>query len=95
MHNDPATAAATESRKSGLSDYVKAVLIRMEENIVSSHGFISDNFTISDGALASLVNCALELDADELVDVGFIKRFRSGQREVKSAETTRFSFNCN
>lgn len=52
------------------------MLARVEENMVSSHGFISDNFTISDGALASLVNCVLELDADEPVDAGFIKHFR-------------------
>lgn len=82
--NDPATAAATESRKPGLSDYVKAVLVRIEENTVSSHGLLPDNFALSDGALASLVSCALDLDADEIVDASFIKRFRQRQRAVKS-----------
>ncbi|MSU96792.1 hypothetical protein EB795_23210 [Pseudomonas mandelii] len=83
--NELATAAVTESRKPGLSDYVKAMLVRIEENTVSSHGYIPDNFTISDAALTSLVSCALDLDVDELVDAGFIKRFRQRQRAVKSS----------
>lgn len=82
--NDPVTAAATASRKPGLSDYVKAVLVRIEENTVSTHGLLPDNFALSDGALASLVSCALDLDADEIVDASFIKRFRQRQRAVKS-----------
>ncbi|WP_234710501.1 hypothetical protein [Pseudomonas amygdali] len=83
--NDPATAAATESRKPGISDYVKALLVRIEENTFSSNGLLPDNFTISDGTLVSLVNCALDLDVDELVDAGFIKRFRQRQREAKAS----------
>lgn len=83
--NDPATAAATESRKPGLSDYVKAVLVRIEENTFSSYGLLPNNFALSDGALASLVNCALDLDADEIVDAAFIKRFRQRQRAVKAS----------
>ena len=35
-------------------------------------------------ALASLVNCALYLDVDELVDAGFIKRFHEGERTAKA-----------
>jgi len=74
----------TRASVPGLSDYVKAVLVRIEENTVSSHGLLPDNFALSDGALASLVSCALDLDADEIVDASFIKRFRQRQRAVKS-----------
>ena len=83
--NDPATAAATQSRKPGISDYVKALLVRIEENTFASNGLLPDSFTISDGTLASLVNCALDLDVGELVDAGFIKRFRQRQREAKAS----------
>jgi len=83
--NDPATAAATESRKSGRSDFVKAFLARMEDNRVKECGFIPNSFALSDGGLASLVNCGLELSVDELVDADFIKRFRQRQRQAKKA----------
>ncbi|KPU62128.1 hypothetical protein AN403_6164 [Pseudomonas fluorescens] len=83
--NDPATAAATESRKSGRSDFVKALLARIDDNRVRAGGFISNGFSLSDSGLASLVNCGLDLAFDELVDADFIKRFRQRQRQVKKA----------
>lgn len=83
--NDPATAAATESRKSGRSDFVKAFLARIEDNKVSECGVIPNDFSLSDSALASLVNCGLTLEVDELVDADFIKRFRQRQRQSKKA----------
>jgi hypothetical protein len=64
---DPATASATESRRSGLSDFLKAFFARMKDNSVNAHGFIPNNFSVSDNTLASLVNCALDLDADKLI----------------------------
>ncbi len=83
--NDPATAAATESRKSGRSDFVKAFLARVDDNKVREYGVIPNSFTLSDSALASLVNCGLALEFDELVDADFIKRFRQRQRQSKKA----------
>lgn len=73
---DLATASATESRRSGLSDFLKAFLARMSDNSV-----IPTNFSVSDNTLASLVNCALDLDADKLIDGDFVKRFRQRERE--------------
>lgn len=78
---DPATASATESRRPGLSDFLKAFFARMKDNSVSAHGFIPNNFCVSDNTLASLVNCALNLDADKLIDGDFVKRFRQRERE--------------
>lgn len=83
--NDPATAAATESRKSGRSDFVKAFLARVDDNRVKECGFIPSGFALSDSGLASLVNCGLDLAVDELVDADFIKRFRQRQRQAKRA----------
>lgn len=73
---DEITAVATESRKSGRSDFVKALLARIDDNRVRAHGFIPNSFALFDGGLASLVNCGLDLSVDELVDGDFIKRFR-------------------
>ncbi|RJX81184.1 hypothetical protein [Pseudomonas sp. LS-2] len=86
--NDPATEAATASRKSGRSDFVRAFLARIDDNRVRECGFISNSFALSDGSLASLVNCGLGLAVDELVDSDFIKRFRQRERQVKKAEST-------
>lgn len=83
--DNPATAAATESRKSGRSDFVKAFGARVEDNKVREYGVIPNNFALSDSALASLVNCGLTLEVDELVDADFIKRFRQRQRQSKKA----------
>ncbi|WP_448110825.1 hypothetical protein [Pseudomonas lini] len=83
--NDPATEAATTSRKSGRSDFIKAFLARIDDNRVRECGFIPNSFALSDGSLASLVNCGLDLAVDELVDADFIKRFRQRQRQAKKA----------
>lgn len=83
--NDPATEAATASRKSGRSDFVKAFLARIDDNRVRECGFIPNSFALSDSSLASLVNCGLDLTVDELVDADFIKRFRQRQRQATKA----------
>lgn len=82
---DEVTAVATESRKSGRSDFVKALLAHIDDNKVRACGFIPNNFALSDSALASLVNCGLDLNVDELVDADFIKRFRQRQRQAQRA----------
>lgn len=82
---DPATAAATASRKSGRSDFVRAFMARIDGNRVGECGFIPNDFTLSDSGMASLVNCGLDLAPDELVDADFIKRFRQRQRQAKKA----------
>lgn len=78
---DSATASATESRRSGLSDFLKAFFARIEDNSGSAHSSIPSNFNVSDNTLASLVNCALDLDADKLMDADYVKRFRQRERE--------------
>lgn len=78
---DPATAAATESRRPGLSDFLKAFFVCLRESSVREHGFIPNTFSPSDNTVASLINCALDLDVDELIDGDFVKRFRQRERE--------------
>jgi len=47
--------------------------------------FIPAELKLTDATLASLANCVLDLGPDELVDSGYVKRFRQRQRE--EAET--------
>ncbi|WP_447747766.1 hypothetical protein [Pseudomonas nicosulfuronedens] len=77
--SDSATVAATESRRSGRSDFVKALIDQMEKVVgLSKHHRISDN------TLASLINCALDLDADTLLDGDYIKHLRQRERMKRS-----------
>lgn len=91
--SDSATVADTESGKAGRADYVKALIVRIEESTISSHGFLSSNFTVSDGALASLVNCGLDLGVDELADARSIKRFREREGSQSPLKATWVSDN--
>ncbi|MGP5355657.1 hypothetical protein [Pseudomonas helleri] len=82
---DPATAAATASRKSGRSDFVRAFMTRIDGSRIKNCGYIPDEFTLSDSGMASLVNCGLDLAVDEMVNAEFIKRFRQRQRQASKA----------
>lgn len=83
--SDLATAVATDGRKSGLSDFVRAFLARLDASRVREGGFVPNGFVLSDSAMASLVNCGLDLAFEELVDADFIKRFRQRERQTKRA----------
>ena len=79
--NDSAALVATEGRRPRLADFLKAFEANLAVNRVRRHGRIPNNFSLSDSAMASLVNCALELEVHELIDSSFVKRFRQRQRE--------------
>lgn len=78
---DSATASATESRRSGLSDFLEAFFARIEDNGSNAHSSIPSNFNVPDNTRASLVNCALNLDEDTLMDADYVKHFRQRERE--------------
>lgn len=50
-------------------------------NRVKRHGRIPNNSSLSDSAMISLVNCALELEVHELIDSSFVKRFSEREHE--------------
>lgn len=79
--NGPTAIAATEGRRSGLADFLKAFEASLDSNRVRRHGWIPNGFSLSDNSMSSLVNCALELEVDELIDSSFVKRFRQRERE--------------
>ncbi|OSQ46479.1 hypothetical protein [Thalassospira sp. MCCC 1A01428] len=77
---DPLTAAATEATRSSKADFIKALLAAIEENSAENYGQLPRNFKLTDRALASLGNCAMDLDPDDLLDDAYIKRLRQRER---------------
>lgn len=77
---DPLTAAATGASRPSRADFFKALLAAIEENSARNHGLLPKNFKLTDGTLASLANCALDLEPDELADSTYVKRIRQRER---------------
>ena len=80
---DPLTAAATEAMRPSLTDFFKALFAAIEENSAENYGQLPKNFKLTDRALASLANCALDLGIDELVDDAYVKQLRQRIRNQK------------
>jgi len=77
---DSITAAATTGPRGSRADFFKALIAAMEENGAAEGGFLPIGFKLSDDCLASLANCALNLDEQELVDGAYVKRLRQRRR---------------
>lgn len=77
---DPLTAASTVATRPSLADFFKALFVAIEENSAESYGQLPRGFTLTDRTLASLANCALDLEPDDLVDDGYVKRLRQRER---------------
>lgn len=79
--SDPLTEAATSARRPSLADFFKTLFAAIDENSVRNHGRLPDDFRLTDNTLATLVNCALDLAPDELVDGVYVKRIRQRERD--------------
>ncbi|WP_256657875.1 hypothetical protein [Pseudomonas sp. 2FG] len=77
---DPLTLAATAAARPSRADFFKALFAAIEENSASHHGQLPEGFRLTDGTLASLANCALDLGPDELTDSAYVKRLRQRER---------------
>jgi len=77
---DPLTAASTAASRPSLADFVKALLAAIDENGAEYGGHLPRGFKLTDRALASLTNCALDLDPEALVDESYMKRLRQRER---------------
>lgn len=77
---DPLTAAATAATRSSLADFFRALFTAIDENRTENHGQLPTDFRLTDRALASLANCALDLDPDHLIEDAYLKRFRQRER---------------
>ncbi len=77
---DPLTAAATAASRPSRADFFKALFAAIEENSARNYGLLPRGFKLTDGTLASLANCALDLGPDELADSTYVKRLRQRER---------------
>lgn len=77
---DPLTAAATTATRPSLADFFKALFAAIEENSAENYGQLPRGLKLTDNTLASLANCALGLDPDDLVDGPYVKRLRQRER---------------
>lgn len=83
---DSSALAATEARRPGMADFLKAFEAGLERNRVGNNGFIPDEFSLTDSSMASLVNCGLELEVNDIVGAEFVERFRQRERERAKGE---------
>lgn len=79
--SNPLTAAGTEATRASLADFLKVFLAAIDEHDAGNHGRLPRGFSVTDNTLASLVNCALDLGSDDMVDGQYVKRFRQRERE--------------
>jgi hypothetical protein len=77
---DPMTAAGTKGTRPSRADFFKALFVGIEQNS-TTFGQLPSGFKLSDKTLASLANCALDLDVDDLVDEAYVKRLRQRERD--------------
>lgn len=77
---DSWTAVSTSASRPSRADYFKALFAAIEENTAENYGQLPRGFKLTDNTLASLVNVALDLGPDELVDGSYVKRFRQRER---------------
>lgn len=77
---DPLTAAATVAIRPSRADFFRALLTSIEQNC-ADYGQLPRGFRLTDQTLASLANCALDLNPDDLVDDAYVKRFRQRERD--------------
>lgn len=83
---DPLTRAATTGSRGSRADFFKALFQLIKENGDGSHTHIPRNFKLSDNALASLANCALDLGPDDLVDSAYVKLGGFVSRPINSSK---------
>lgn len=84
---DPLTAAATDASRASLADFFKALYAALDENTGCGYALLPVELKISDATIAALVNCALDLDEEVMVDGPYVKRLR--QRERSTPEEPR------
>ncbi len=88
--HDSLTEAGTESVRPSISDTVRALIRAIEEQRDRVDCRIPSDFAISDKGLATVLNCALNLDTDKLKDAGYIKGIRQRLRRTGNEITQEF-----
>ena len=78
------TAAAIAGPRASLADFLKAFYEGIEQNKKRNYGFIPSDFQLMDKSVASILNCVLDLEPDDMKDAAYVKRFRQGERQKRA-----------
>lgn len=78
---DNLTAAALVSNRPSNADFLRALYRGFDNHFLSHGGGLPDGFRLSDAAMASVMNCALNLRPDQLIDAEYVKGLRQRDRE--------------
>lgn len=81
--SDDITEAATCASRKGLADYLKAIFAGIESRREGLPILLPLDFTLTNANLAALINCSLDLGADEGVGADFVKGVRQRERARK------------
>jgi hypothetical protein len=80
--------AATRTSRLSKADFLRALNEQIDDYKAGRDNSIPQAFRFSDNSLATLLNCLLDLPANEMVDGDYIRRFRQRERErVPTAST--------
>jgi hypothetical protein len=79
--DDPIVAAILTSNRKSKTDFLRALLHGIAEFKEDNRGSLASNFRLSDKSLASIMNCALDLDSEDLEDAQSVKRARQRIRK--------------
>ena len=84
--SDEITEAATNASRKGLADYLKAIFAAIETRRQGLPILLPLDFKLSDASFAALVNCSLDLGADDGVGADFVKGVRQRERARNGAD---------
>lgn len=75
--DDSVAIEATTSQRPSNADSVRAFIADLDGFTKDNGGRIPDDFSLTDGTWASLINCVLNFDCNKLVDGTYIKNIRN------------------
>lgn len=81
---DTWTEASISSKKSSTADFVRTICKALEEQTKYDFFGIPNDFRLSDSALASIINCTLNLLDDDIIDSNYVKNVRQRMRAKPS-----------
>lgn len=79
--HDEVTEAALASPRTSKADFCRAFFQRVKDEACDTPSALRSDFNLKDESWASVINCALDLPPEELIDGQYIKRLRQRSRE--------------
>jgi hypothetical protein len=80
--SDRLTDVATSALRPSRADFFKTFFVAIKEKSGRPIGPLPSGLMLTDNTLASLVNCALDLDDETVVDAAYVKGVRQRERQA-------------